>query len=131
METRKLPSVSEFAVHWMLDNRVVFLNHGSFGACPRAVLQRQSGFRERMEAEPVRFLTTELQSLLDESRDRLARLLNTHAENLVFVPNATTGVNAVVRSLEFCDGDDPASGSASDGAGRFARHRSAPAQTIR
>jgi isopenicillin-N epimerase len=106
METRKLPSTSEFAVHWMLDNRVVFLNHGSFGACPRAVLQRQSEFRERMEAEPVRFLTNELQPLLDESRDRLARLLNTRAENLVFVPNATTGVNAVVRSLEFRAGDE-------------------------
>lgn len=54
----------------------------------------------------MRFLTQELQPLLDESRERLARLLNTSAENLVFVPNATTGVNAVVQSLEFQQGDE-------------------------
>jgi isopenicillin-N epimerase len=59
-----------------------------------------------MEAEPVRFLTQELLPLLDESRSRLAQLLNTAAENLVFVHNATTGVNAVLRSLEFRPADE-------------------------
>jgi isopenicillin-N epimerase len=108
METklRKLPAPSDLAVHWALDPSVVFLNHGSFGACPRAVLERQTQLRMRMEAEPVRFLTQELQPLLDESRERLAQLLNTVPENLVFVPNATTGVNAVVQSLEFQAGDE-------------------------
>jgi isopenicillin-N epimerase len=104
--TRKLPAPSEFAVHWALDPAIVFLNHGSFGACPRAVLERQSQLRARMEAEPVRFLIQELQPLLDESRDRLAQLLNTASENLVFVTNATTGVNAVVQSLDFKAGDE-------------------------
>jgi isopenicillin-N epimerase len=108
METnlRKLPAPSDLAVHWALDPAVVFLNHGSFGACPRAVLERQSELRMRMEAEPVRFLSKELQPLLDESRERLAQLMNTATENLVFVPNATTAVNAVVRSLEFKAGDE-------------------------
>ncbi|MGD1019336.1 MAG: aminotransferase class V-fold PLP-dependent enzyme [Verrucomicrobiia bacterium] len=107
METnRKPPAPSDLANHWALDPSVVFLNHGSFGACPRAVLERQSQLRARMEAEPVRFLTRDLQPLLDESRERLAQLLNTSTDNLVFVPNATTGVNAVVRSLEFHPGDE-------------------------
>lgn len=108
METylRKLPAPSDLAVHWALDPAVVFLNHGSFGACPRAVLERQSQLRARMEAEPVRFLTQELQPLLDESREQLVQLLNTVPENLAFVPNATTGVNAVIRSLEFNAGDE-------------------------
>lgn len=106
METPKLPAASELAAHWILDPGVVFLNHGSFGACPRAVLQRQSELRERMENEPVQFLTNELPALLDESRDHLARLLNTAAENLAFVPNATTGVNTVIRSLKFQAGDE-------------------------
>lgn len=103
---RNLPAASDLAVHWVLDPSIVFLNHGSFGACPRAVLEQQSQLRSRMEAEPVRFLSQELQPLLDASRNRLAQLLNTAAENLVFVPNATTGVNAVVRSLEFQAGDE-------------------------
>jgi isopenicillin-N epimerase len=103
---RKLPAASDLAVHWPLDPAVVFLNHGSFGACPRAVLEKQSELRTRMEAEPVRFLSQELQPLLDDSRNRLAQLLNTASENVAFVPNATTGVNAVVRSLERRAGDE-------------------------
>ena len=103
---RKLPAPSDLAVHWSLDPSVVFLNHGSFGACPRAIMEQQTQLRTRMEAEPVRFLTQELQALLDDSRNRLAQLLKTGPENLAFVPNATTGVNAVVRSLEFQAGDE-------------------------
>jgi isopenicillin-N epimerase len=103
---RQLPPASNLAGHWALDPAIVFLNHGSFGACPRAVLEQQSQLRTRMESEPVRFLSQELQPLLDASRNRLAQLLNTAAENLVFVPNATTGVNAVVRSLDFQAGDE-------------------------
>ncbi|HVM60332.1 MAG TPA: aminotransferase class V-fold PLP-dependent enzyme [Verrucomicrobiae bacterium] len=101
-----LPAPSELAQHWALDPSIVFLNHGSFGACPKAILEQQQQLRARMEAEPVRFLSLEMPALLDESRERLARLLNTAPENLAFVPNATTGVNAVVRSLEFQAGDE-------------------------
>jgi isopenicillin-N epimerase len=104
--SRNLPAPSDLAVHWALDPSIVFLNHGSFGACPRAIMEQQTQLRARMEAEPVRFLTQELQPLLDNSRNRLAQLLKTSPENLAFVPNATTGVNAVVRSLEFQAGDE-------------------------
>ena len=102
----KLPAPPKYARHWVLDPEVVFLNHGSFGACPRATLDLQSEFRAQMEAEPVRFLARKLEALLDASRARLAQLLGTAAENLAFVTNATTGVNAVVRSLAFQPGDE-------------------------
>jgi isopenicillin-N epimerase len=95
-----------FRAHWSLDPAVTFLNHGSFGACPRAVMQAQQELRDRMEANPVRFLARELTPLLDASRARLATLLHTAPQNLVFVPNATTAVNAVVRSLDFRRGDE-------------------------
>lgn len=85
---------------------MAFLNHGSFGACPRAVLEAQHELRERMEREPVRFLSRELESLLDGARQALARFVDADAEDLVFVPNATAGVNTVLRSLPFGPGDE-------------------------
>jgi isopenicillin-N epimerase len=102
----QLPAPSSWAAGWTLDPAVVFLNHGSFGACPRAILDLQAGLRARLEAEPVRFFTRECEPLLDASRARLAQLLQTAPEHLAFVPNATAGINAVARSLEFRPGDE-------------------------
>ena len=92
--------------HWTLDPGVVFLNHGSFGACPRTVLARQAELRERLERQPVQFLVRDLEALLDESRAALAAFLNAPPGDLAWVPNATTGVNAVLRSLKFGVGDE-------------------------
>ena len=102
----QLPAPSACAARWSLDPAVAFLNHGSFGACPRDILDLQAGLRTRLEAEPVRFLTRELPLLLDAARVRLAQLLQTAPDNLAFVPNATAGINAVVRSLDFRPGDE-------------------------
>ncbi len=98
--------MNDFRAHWDLDPDVVFLNHGSFGACPRVVLEEQQRLRRRMEAEPVRFFVRELPELLDEARRELAAFVNARPEDLVFVPNATTGVNSVLRSLRFAPGDE-------------------------
>ena len=94
------------AAHWPLDPSILFLNHGSFGACPREVLERQAALRAEMEAEPVRFLSRELDDRLDAARAALARFLGAEADDLGFVPNATSGVNAVLRSRAFEAGDE-------------------------
>ena len=91
---------------WLLDPAIDFLNHGSFGACPRPVLERQAAWRERMEAEPVRFLAHDLEELLDEAREAVASFVGARAEDLAFVPNATAGAGTILRSLRFEPGDE-------------------------
>jgi isopenicillin-N epimerase len=91
---------------WALDDSIHFLNHGSYGATPRVVLERQRALRDRLEAEPVRFMARELEPLLDESRRAVCAFVGAEPEDLVFVTNATTGVNAVLRSLDFAPGDE-------------------------
>jgi isopenicillin-N epimerase len=98
--------MNEFKKHWPLDPSVAFLNHGSFGSCPTAVLQFQQALRDRMEREPVRFLVRELGPLLIQARAALAEFVGARLEDLVFVPNATSGVNTVLRSLSFEPGDE-------------------------
>src|ERR1017187_10034203 len=92
--------------NWLLDPEIIFLNHGSFGACPRRVLEFQNEWRARLERKPVQFLVRELEARLDAARAALAQFIGADAEDLVFVPNATSGVNTVLRSLEFKPGDE-------------------------
>lgn len=92
--------------NWLLERDITFLNHGSFGACPIPVLEAQTTFREQLEREPLRFLMREFEPLLDDARNQLATFIGADADELVFVPNATTGVNAVLRSLFFNPGDE-------------------------
>jgi isopenicillin-N epimerase len=91
---------------WSLDRHITFLNHGSFGACPIAILEYQQTLRAQMEAEPVRFFAIELEPMLDQARQVLADFVGADAAGLVFVPNATTGVNTVLRSISFQPGDE-------------------------
>lgn len=100
------PKPSVFRKYWGLAPRTVFLNHGSFGACPKAVLAAQTEFRRRMEAEPIEFLWRRYEEPLDRARNALATFVGARRKDLVFVPNATTAVNAVVRSLELRPGDE-------------------------
>jgi isopenicillin-N epimerase len=88
-----------FASLWRLDPAVTYLNHGSFGACPSAVLEVQAALRLEMEREPVDFLVGALPARLNAAREALASFLAAEPQDLVFVPNATAGVNAVLRSL--------------------------------
>jgi len=94
------------AQHWDLDPNVVHLNHGSFGAAPRRVLAVQAELRARMERNAMRFFLSDLEGLLDETRAALGAFIGAAGQDIVFVPNATTGVNAVLRSLQFRSGDE-------------------------
>lgn len=97
---------SPFARFWRLAPEVSFLNHGSFGACPAAVLDRQAELRAELEREPVDFLVRRLPERLAGVRARLGAFLGAAPDDLAFVPNATTGVNAVLGSLELTPGDE-------------------------
>ena len=100
------PRPNAFRRHWALKRGTVFLNHGSFGACPTPLLKFQSELRAQMEAEPVQFLWRRYDEQLDASRRDLARFLGTRSSNLVFVTNATTAINAVARSIQLRPGDE-------------------------
>jgi isopenicillin-N epimerase len=96
----------DLAHHWTLNPEVTFLNHGSFGACPRVVLEAQQRIRDEIEREPVRFFLRELPGRLDAARKKLAAFLGAETEGVAFVTNATTGVNTVLRSLRFGPGEE-------------------------
>ena len=91
---------------WLLDPKITFLNHGSFGACPIHVLNLQSDGRSRLERQPLQFLVRELETHLDNTREVLAQFIGAKTDDLAFVPNATSGVNTILRSLEFKRDDE-------------------------
>jgi isopenicillin-N epimerase len=97
---------SEFARHWGLDPGIAFLNHGSFGACPTPVLEYQTDLRRQLERGPVQFMHRDLEALADAARSEVAQFLGADPEDLTFVPNATTGINTVLRSMSFKPGDE-------------------------
>jgi isopenicillin-N epimerase len=92
--------------HWLLDPAIAYLNHGSFGATPIAVLEKQREWQRKMEEEPVKFLARDIDALIDAARVEVARFVGANPEDLAFVTNATAGVNAVLRSQRFEAGDE-------------------------
>jgi len=102
--------------HWMLDPECTYLNHGTVGATPRRVLQKQQMLRDEMERQPSRFMLRELGgyqpmpwrsvSRLREAIDEVAAFVGSRPDDLVFVPNVSTGMNAVLQSLPLGAGDE-------------------------
>jgi isopenicillin-N epimerase len=102
---------------FLLDPTVVFLNHGSFGACPRPVFEAYQGFQRELERQPVAFLALDRRfpALLDEARTQLAAYVGAASENLAFATNASSALNAVIRSLDLQAGDEVLLGDAEYG----------------
>ncbi|VXD20388.1 putative isopenicillin n epimerase protein [Planktothrix serta PCC 8927] len=100
------PQYSPFHQYWLFNPEVTFLNHGAFGACPSPVLEAQYRFRQQLEQQTFHFFVREYETLLDDARQQLADFVGANSEELVFVPNATTGINTVLRSLTFSEQDE-------------------------
>ena len=98
--------MSTLKQHFLLDPSVIFLNHGSFGAIPRPVFEAYQNWQLRLERQPVLFLGRELPALLYESRVVLGEYLHADANDLVYIPNATHGVNIVAHSLQLKPDDE-------------------------
>src|SRR5450830_1252868 len=96
----------EMRKHWMLDDEISFLNHGSFGATPKVVLQRQQDYRALMERQPVDFFVRQLSDLIRKAATDLAGFLGANPDDLAFVENATAAINAVLRSFPWRPGDE-------------------------
>jgi len=101
-----VPDAATLRREFLLDPEVTFLNHGSFGACPRPVFERYQAWQRELEVEPVRFIAHRLTDLLAEARAALGAYLGAAADDLTFVPNATTGVNIAARALDLRPGDE-------------------------
>lgn len=91
---------------FLLEEDVIFLNHGSYGATPRPVFETYQDWQRRLERQPVRFLGREFNGLMQEARRALGEYLNADANDLVYIPNATHGANIVARSLNLQPGDE-------------------------
>ncbi|MGJ8636642.1 MAG: aminotransferase class V-fold PLP-dependent enzyme [Phycisphaerales bacterium] len=101
-----LPTPDPIIDQFVIDRDVVYLNHGSFGACPKTVLDAQSAHRLDAERELVRFYVQDSWGKIDRSRNALADLTNCQPRDIVFVHNATTGVATVLKNLDLQAGDE-------------------------
>lgn len=98
--------MSSLREYFHLDPTIHFLNHGSYGATPKPVFEAYQNWQLRLERQPVLFLSRELAGLLKESRQALGDYLNASADDLVYIPNATHGVNIVAHSLDLKPEDE-------------------------
>lgn len=116
MTTNRAPFGRGMLPHWCLDPQAVYLNHGTFGVTPRRVLETQHAMHAQIERHPARFMARELMSLepapptqpprLRAAAGEVAAFLGARGDDLVFVDNASAGVNAVLRSLRLSAGDE-------------------------
>jgi isopenicillin-N epimerase len=102
----QLPNYSPLSKHWKLNENIVYLNHGSFGATPTVVLEKQHQLQLATEAEAIEFYIDKLPQLLQGSKAALGDFVSTSSNNLVFVQNTTTGVNMILNSLPAQKGDE-------------------------
>ncbi|RPI78400.1 MAG: aminotransferase class V-fold PLP-dependent enzyme, partial [Chloroflexi bacterium] len=91
---------------FLLDPEIVFLNHGSFGACPKPVFEIYQNWQRELERQPVEFLGRRFDGLMAEARNSLASFLGAKPDEIVYFPNPTTAINMVARNLSLGPGDE-------------------------
>lgn len=91
---------------FLLDPEVIFLNHGSFGACPKTVFEVYQNWQRELERQPVEFLSRRIADLLAEARTQLAAYLGVESDEVVYFSNPTTAINMIARSLDLHPGDE-------------------------
>jgi len=101
----KFPNYSEYGDLWHLDKSMAFLNHGSFGACPIYILEKQNQYRMQMERQPLKYFIRDADELLYNAKKKLSKFIGADTENMVFADNATAAVNVVMKSFPFKEGD--------------------------
>lgn len=92
--------------HFLLDPHITFLNFGSFGACPKVIMQRYQELQIECEANPVHFITKSGQDYLHESKKALAEFVHVDPMDLIMVTNPTYAVNLVAKNMNLQEGDE-------------------------
>ncbi len=105
-ERRSRLGYHELAGHWAFKEEIVFLNHGSFGACPVPVQQKREDLLRRIESDPMEFMLNEYQPLLASALKRITEFMGAQPGSVVFVENSTTGINTILRNLPLGPGDE-------------------------
>ncbi len=103
---RMYPEYHTLARHWDLKESIVFLNHGSFGACPSPVQRKREDLLRWIESDPMEFMLSEYQPLLDSSLKTITEFVGAQPESVVYVENSTTGINTILRNLPIDLGDE-------------------------
>jgi isopenicillin-N epimerase len=103
-----MPAIDGIALRelFLLQPDVIFLNHGAFGACPRPVFEAYQSWQRELERQPVEFVSRRSTDLMVKARSALGEYVGAEADDIVYVPNATTGLNVVARSLPLEPGDE-------------------------
>lgn len=91
---------------FLLNDEITFLNHGSFGACPKPIFDTYQQYQLMLEKEPIQFITKTGVKLLAESKTALANYLNCDADDLIYMTNPSFGINTIVKSLDLKEGDE-------------------------
>ena len=89
-----------------LNPEITYLNHGSFGACPKPIFEEYQKWQLELEKEPVDFITVQSPLLLKKSREALANYVHCNADDLVYVQNPSTALNMVIKNLKLASGDE-------------------------
>ncbi len=91
---------------FLLDKNITFLNHGSFGACPKPIFEEYQRFQLELENEPVYFFLKKQKEYLDLAKESLAAYIGCNANDFFFTPNPTFAINTIMRSLDLNAGDE-------------------------